>query len=189
MTKAFKAFFLARQLREKLLLLAFVGAAVAIWFSSFAGRARVFWLAVKSTNATLATQADWIGRSDSIDARTRAAAAKLDPLKTYNANSLLGVIDRLAKEEFGNKVDISTDASKVSGQFATHSVVATIRASNTEADWGLLNKFYFDLQKLSPYVRLDELMIQTTGATRAGAGGQMTVRLHATSIEVIRKAD
>jgi hypothetical protein len=189
MTKAFKAFFLARQLREKLLLLAFVGAAVAIWFSSFAGRARVFWLAASNANATLATQAAWIAKSDSIDARTKAATAKLDPLKTYNANSLLGVIDRLAKEEFGNKVIISTDPSKVSGQFATHSVIATISASNTEADWGLLNKFYFDLQKLSPYVSLDELTITTTGAARNGIGGQMQVRLHATSVEVIARAN
>ena len=108
MTKAFKAFFLARQLREKLLLLAFVGAAVAVWFSSFAGRARLFWMQVQSTNSTIATQNAWLAKADSIEARTKAAAAKLDPLKTYNANSLLGVIDRLAKEEFGNNVNIST---------------------------------------------------------------------------------
>lgn len=185
MTKAFKAFFLARQLREKLLLLAFVGAGVAIWFSSFAGRARSFWLAVQNTNATLANQNTWLAKAPEIDARTKAAAAKLDPLKTYNANSLLGVIDRLAKEEFGNKVTISTEPSKTSGQFATHSVVASINASNTEADWGLLQKFYADLQKLSPYVSLEELTIQTSNAGRPG--GTMTVRLRATSVEVIRR--
>lgn len=186
MTKAFKAFFLARQLREKLLLLAFVGAGVAIWFSSFAGRARLFWTSVQSTNSTLATQRAWLAKHDEIDARTRAATAKLDPLKTYNANSLLGVIDRLAKEQFGNKVLISTDPDKGTGQFSTHSIVATINASNTEADWGLLNKFYSDLEKLSPYVSLEELQITTTN-NRNGAGGTMTVRLKATSVEVIRK--
>jgi hypothetical protein len=186
MTKAFKAFFLARQLREKLLLLAFVGAAVAVWFSSFAGRARLFWMQVQSTNSTIATQNAWLAKADSIEARTKAAAAKLDPLKTYNANSLLGVIDRLAKEEFGNNVNISTEPSTISGQFATHTIVANIRANNTDADWNLLNKFYSDLEKLSPYVSLDELTISTTN-TRNGTGGTMTVRLHATSVEVIRK--
>lgn len=185
MTKAFKAFFLARQLREKLLLLAFIGAGVAVWFSSFAGRARSFWMTVQNTNATLANQNAWLAKGDSIDARMKVAAAKLDPLKTYNANSLLGVIDRLAKEEFGNKVTISTEASKNSGQFATHSVIATIIASNTEGDWGLLQKFYAELQKLSPYVSLEELTIQTTNAGRPG--GTMTVRLRATSVEVIRR--
>ncbi len=182
MFKAFKAFFLARQLREKLLLLAFFVATVAIWFSSFSGRARLFWLAAKSANDTLATQAAWLGKSDSIDARTKAAATKLDSLKTYNANLLLGVIDRLAKEAFGNRVTISTEASKSSGQFATHSVTANITAANTEADWKLIMaKFYPELEKLWPYISLEELTIST-----AGAGRPMNVRLRATSIEVIR---
>lgn len=187
MIKAFKAFFLGRQLREKLLMVAFIAAGVAIWLSSFSGRARAFWLSAKTANATLATQAAWLAKSDSIEARTRTAVSKLNPLKTYNANSLLGVIDRLARDAFGPKVTISTEGSKVSGQFATHSVTATINATNTEADWKLLMyKFYPDLQKLSPYVSLEELAITAGGAGRTGAGGPMTVRLRATSIEVIQ---
>ena len=186
MIKAFKAFFLARQLREKLLLVVFVAAGVAVWVSAFSRRARVFWLAAKTANATLATQKEWLARSDSIEARTKAATAKLDSLKTYNLNSLLGVIDRLAKAEFGNKVTVTTEPSKNSGQFATHSVTANITASNTEADWKLLMyKFYPELQKLSPYVSLEEFTINTVGAGRSGA--PMSVRLRVTSIEVINR--
>jgi hypothetical protein len=40
--KAFKAFFLSRLMREKALLLAFVGIGAVIWLSSFVGRARTF---------------------------------------------------------------------------------------------------------------------------------------------------
>ncbi|HWA07846.1 MAG TPA: hypothetical protein VG838_00110 [Opitutaceae bacterium] len=185
MIKAFKAFFLARQLREKLLLGAFIAAIVAIWLSSFSGRARLFLTAAKNARDTLATQDAWLAKSDAIDARTKAAVTKLDPLKTYNANLLLGVIDRLGKEEFGNKVTVSTEPSKTQGQFATHTVTANITATNTEADWELLKKFYLDLQKLAPYVNLEEFTLSANGAGRAGTGGTMTVRLRATAIERI----
>ncbi len=186
MIKAFKAFFLARQAREKFLLVIFIAAGVAIWLSSFRVRAVLFWQDAKTANATLATQTAWLSRSDAIEARSKAAVSKLDPLKTYNDTRLFAEINRLGKEEFGNKLQVTTEPAKQSGQFAINSITANINATNTEADWDLLRKFYLDLQKLFPYISLEDFRVTTTGAGRNGAGGTMTVRLRATSIEVNR---
>jgi hypothetical protein len=184
MIKAFKAFFLGRQLREKLLLVVFVAVGVIIWLSSFKGRAQGFWQDARTANATLATQASWLSKSDSIEARSKTAVSKLDPLRTYNDTRLFAEINRLGKEEFGNNVQVTTEASKQSGQFAIYSVTANINATKTEADWQLLWKFYQDLQKLFPYISLEDFRVTTSGAGRNGAGGTMSVRLRATSIEV-----
>ena len=186
MIKAFKAFFLARQQREKLLLVVFIAAGVAIWLSSFRTRAVLFWQEAKSANATLATQGAWLSRSDAIEARSKAAVSKLDPLKTYNDTRLFAEINRLGKEEFGSKVQVTTEPAKQSGQFGINSVTANINAANTKADWELLRKFYLDLQKLFPYISLEEFRVTTGGGGRGGAGGTMQVRLRATSIEVNR---
>jgi hypothetical protein len=186
MLKACKALFLARELREKILLVVFVAAVAVIWLSFFKVRAGRLWQDGKTANATLATQAAWLARRDAIEARSNAAVAQLHPEKTFNDTRLFAEINRLGKEGFGNKMQVTTEPPKQLGQFATNSVTATINATNTEADWGLLQKFYLDLQKLFPYISLEDFRVTSAGAGRNGAGGVMTVRLRVTSIEVNR---
>jgi hypothetical protein len=177
MIRTVKLFFLDRQLREKLLLVVFIAAITVIWLVSFSGRARTFWQDAQSVRATLATQASWLSKSDSIDARSKAAISKLDPVKTYDNNRLFGEINRLANQDFRNKVQVSTEPSKKSGQFSINSVTATINAANTEADWQAVKKLYLALEKLSPYINLEEFQL-------AAAKTTLSLKVRATSIEV-----
>ena len=179
MIKSFKAFFLARQAREKILLLAFTLAIVAVWLSSFSHRAQRFWNEARAARGTLETQRTWLARTDSIEARSKAAIAKLDPARTYSDTRLLTEVTQLGEKAFPHKVQASIEASKKSGQFAVNSVSANISAANTPADWEALTRFYLSLEKLSPYVALEELSVQSS---RTG----MTIRLKASSIEIVR---
>jgi hypothetical protein len=179
MMRTIKVYFLERQVREKLLLVVFVAAITVVWLVSFSGRVRRFWQDAQVVRATLADQDSWLRKSDSIEARSRAAISKLDPLKTYNDTRLFGEINLLANQAFRTKPQVATEPSKKSGQFAINSVTATINATNSEADWQSIRKFYLSLEKLSPYINIEQF-------DAIAARNSLTLKVRATSIEVIR---
>ena len=176
--KAFKAFFLSRLMREKALLLAFVGLFAAIWLFSYVGRAASFWRDYSRTSETLKTQRHVLASGPAIEAAAKKAIAQLDPTKTLNATSLLATITNLAKDahlDSGRSEDQNDDPGP---QFIMHN----LRFSVTKAQWMDLEGFYLKIQQRSPYIVLEQCTVQ---ADRANAS-QLSAVFKLRSIEVVR---
>ena len=68
MIRSLRAFFMSRLLREKLLLLAFVGLGMLWWLSAFATRAARFSRDQQATSLALAIQQQWLNNRGAIEA-------------------------------------------------------------------------------------------------------------------------
>ncbi len=160
MIRSIRAFFLARHLREKLLLTAFAVAAAAIWLSSLGARAGRLVRTVRATSGTLEEQAGWLARRSAIEASAQAAAGRLDAVRTLDTTKLLAEVSAIAGEA-GLKNTTSGEAKDVSsGQFAVH----TLQFNVTKVDWGTLKGFYLALGKQSPYIGIEQFSIQVDRA-------------------------
>jgi len=90
--KALKAFFLSRLMREKALLLAFVGLGAAIWLFNYVGRATSFRGNISARRQRSKSKRAVIVSGPATEAAAKKAIAQLDPAKTLNATSLLATI-------------------------------------------------------------------------------------------------
>jgi hypothetical protein len=179
MIRSARALFLSRALREKFLLVVFVGIAVLWWASSFAARANAFWQAQRTTTLRLREQAEWIKNQSVIEETAKNTAARLDPTKTLNGNQLVTTVSQLASGA-GLK-NIQTSGSTVtttSGQFAVHSQEFVIR----NLEWESLSRFYATLQGRSPYVSLERFTLLAAPNNPA----QLTLNLKVTSVEITK---
>jgi hypothetical protein len=179
MIRSFRAFFLSRALREKLLLVVLVGIAVLWWGSSFTTRASGFGQTVRTITLRLREQAEWIKNENTIKETAQKTASRLDPAKTLNGNALVTTVSQLATDT-GLK-GIQTSGSTVtttSGQFAVHSQEFTIR----NVEWDTLSQFYEALQRRSPYISLERFTLNAA----ANNAAQLTLSLKVTSVEIIR---
>ncbi len=179
MIRTFRAYFLTRALREKLLLVAFVAIGVAWWGSAYTSRVGNFWRDQRTTTARLAEQAEWIKNKTVIETAAVKTAAQLDPAKTLNVNQLVTTIDQLARES-GLKDARSGGIVPTtrSGQFAIHSAEYTIR----NADWDTLRKFYEALQLRSPYIGVEKFTLQSS----PNNDSQLTLVLRVVSFEIVQ---
>jgi hypothetical protein len=174
-----KAFFLSRLLREKVLLVALVVAAAAIWLSGAGKRAGKVWRDARTTTIDLTEQEMVLGQKESIEARSRAAVERLDPSRTFDPVRLQSEINTIANAAgLGAKTNINGQPTERSNQFAIHSVMVTIN----NADYLALTKFYTELQKRSPYIGIEEFN------TSANAPGNPVVRqrLRISSFDFVR---
>jgi len=182
MIKAAKAFFLARALREKLLLVAFIFLGAAIWLSGFTDRAARFWREQKSLKLTLADQQRWLDSRDLIDARARGAIAKLQPSSTLNATRLLGEVNAIAAGVgLGRNTSTNQSRTERTAQFA---VVNSLHITVNRAPWAKLVNLYLELQKRSPYIGLEEFSLQADAGSRGT--DLLNASLSVSSVEIIR---
>jgi type II secretory pathway component PulK len=154
-----KAFFLSRALREKILLVALIVGAAAMWLSGAGKRAGKFWREVSSTSMDLKEQEIVLGQKDLIEARAHAAIEQLDPSRTFDPVRLQSEINTIANAAgLGSKTSISSVPSDKAGQFQIHSVQVVVR----NADYDSLTKFYTELQKRSPYIGIVSFDVAST---------------------------
>jgi hypothetical protein len=164
MIRAIRAFFLARFVREKLLLTGFAVLAAAIWLSSLAGRTGRFLKEVRATTASLNEQALWISSKAKIEAQAQAAAGQLDAARTLDATRLLAEVAAIANDAgLGTKSSSGESQDQSNGQFSVH----TLRFSVTRADWDSIKNFYLGLQKRSPYIGIEQFSLQSDRANAA----------------------
>ena len=176
--KALKAFFLSRLMREKALLLAFVGLGAAIWLFNYVGRATSFSREYISTAATLKKQRDVIVSGPATEAAAKKAIAQLDPAKTLNATSLLATITNLAKDAHLDSGRMEDQNDEPGPQFIMHN----LRFSATKARWEDLEEFYLRIQQRSPYIVLEQCTLQADRANPLQISAVFRLR----SIEVVR---
>lgn len=178
MIRSFRAYFLSRALREKLLLLAFVAIGVGWWGSAYATRLGTFLRDKRTITSRLSEQATWIKNRTIIEEDAKKTAARLDPARTLNSLQLVTTVQQLANEA-GLK-DARTSGvvpTTRSGQFAIHSADYTIR----NADWDTLRKFYEALQLRSPYIGVEKFTLQSSQTNDA----QLTLVLRVVSFEIV----
>lgn len=179
MIRSLRAFFLARALREKLLLVAFIAIGLLWWGSAYLTRAGVFWRDQRSTRVRLTEQAEWIRNRVKIEENAHTAAAKLDQTKTLNAIQLATALQQLANEAGLRNAQLSGQpVTTKSGQFAIHTANYVIRG----AEWEPLVKFYEALQKRAPYIAVDQFNL---GAAPNNPS-QLTLQLKAESVEIVQ---
>lgn len=176
MIRTVRHFFLTRALREKLLLVAFVGIGALWWFSGYSKRAGVFWREQRTTTARLAEQAQWIKNREMIEKTAKKTAERLDPARTLNGNQLVTTVDQLAKEAGLRNGVGGTPTTEKSGQFAVHTAEYTI----AQAAWDQLVVFYEALQKRSPYISVERFGLSSAPNNPA----QLTLSLKVVAVEI-----
>lgn len=179
MIRTLRASFLSRALREKLLLVAFIGIGVLWWLSAFTTRASTFWRAQRATTAQLTEQNTWIRNRAQIEQSAQRAAAQLEASKTLNANQLAATVRQLADEAGLKNFTSSGQPQTTPGtQFALHSASFMIR----NAEWEAVKKFYSALQQRAPYIAVDIFNLQSTPNNQA----QLSLSLRVESVEIVR---
>lgn len=176
---AFKAFFLSRLLREKVLLVAFVAIGVVLWGSAFSKRATRTWQVHRALSVELADQKQWLSNQASIEAAAAAAVKNLDPSRTLDETRLVGEVSALAREH-NLKMANDTPQTERSGQFAVHTMLVTI----PRAPWQSVKNFYSALASRSPYIGVEQLTL-TTDRSNSGQDSLNAV-IRVTSVEIIR---
>lgn len=174
---AFKAYFLSRLLREKVLLVAFVAIGLVLWGSAFFKRANRQWRAHRVLTVELAEQKQWLSNQATIEAAASSAVKNLDPSRTLDETRLVGEVSALAREH-NLKMANDTPQTERSGQFAVHTMLVTI----PRAEWQALKNFYAALASRSPYIGVEQLTLSSDRATPT----QLNAVIRVTSVEIIR---
>ena len=170
MIATLRALFLARLLREKLLLVVFA--------LSLGGRAGRLWREQKSTTLSLAQQTLWLSNRRNIEESATRAASRLDAARTLDGTRLVAEMTALANES-GLRNTMSGEAQQESnGQFAVHTLQFTIQ----KADWDTLKSFYLALQQRSPYIGIEQFTLQSDRANPA----LLNAILKVSSVEIAR---
>ncbi len=171
-----KAFFLTRQLREKVLLLGLVLIAALMWLSAVSGRVEKFWHAAKFASSDLSEQRRWLGERARIEGDAKAAAARLDASRTFDSVRLQAELDSIAHAAGIGNTSIN-DTKVIPGpQFSINSVHFVIR----NVDWVSLKRFYLDLASRAPYIGIEEFSLMAAQADP----NQLTASLRVSSVEI-----
>ncbi len=177
---ALRIFFLTRALREKLLLVGFVVALFAIWFSSVNKRAWRFRSAVQSTSIDLADQKMWLSNRQAIEDSARRSAANLDPARTLNGTRLLAAVTEIAAQTNLKNWNSNDTREEGNGQFMVH----TLQFYVTKVDWETLRRFYLALQQRSPYIAIAQFSLNS--ASPGARVDSLNATLRISSVEVVR---
>lgn len=176
MIRTLRALFLARLLREKLLLVAFAVLGVAMWFSGFSTRAGAFWREQRTTTLSLAEQKQWLNNRVTIDESAQKAASRLDAAQTLDAIRLYAEVDKIAREA-GLNHGLGEQRDVIGEQFSVHSLQITV----SKVDWETLKKFYLAVQARSPYINIEQFTLQAPPA-----GSPLTAVVRVSSVEVVK---
>lgn len=174
-----KSLFLSRALREKVLLLLFVGFGAVIWASAVSDRARVLALDVRRASADLTEQNLWLERREAIQAEADAAVRNLDPSRTYNGVRLSAELSALA-----TKAGVAANATsggldtKRTAQFAVHTIEFNLRG----VAWADLLTFYAALSERAPYIGIEEFAL----AADRNNPANLNATLRVSSVEIAR---
>lgn len=135
--------------RERILLLCFLGLVVLLW--GWAGLARAARLQdrIKAHRAEEAAQNLWLDKRSQVEAVSRRAAEHLQAAQTLDATQLFAEVNRLAR---GLNCEISGQRTEQSGKIAIHYVRLHLR----KTDMAALLRFHADLERRAPYLGIEQ---------------------------------
>jgi hypothetical protein len=180
MIRTVRAYFLARHLREKILLVAFALLIAAWWFSDVAARGGHFLRAERSTTLALTQQASWLAQQNSVETQATSAASRLDPTQTLDSTRLLSELERIAGDANlkNNQFLVGNATNESSGQFTIYTLLFNIQKS----DWSTIKTFYLELQARSPYIGIEQFSLQRDNGNPALLNASIKV----SSVEITR---
>lgn len=144
-------------LREKLLSLGFLIVLLFIWTNNWLGRVSD-WNAQRGLIATqLATQQEWLDRSDFFAQGLATALERVDPSKTYAAAQLSGRVDTLVRQTgLSVQADIDRVLTREGEIFNDHNL--RLRLSGISI--AQLIKLNNLLKQETPYINIQSVRIQ-----------------------------
>lgn len=172
-----KRYFLTRNLREKLLLVAFVAIGALWWLSAASRHLSAALNRGREDRAALAEQKVWLDDKARVDERASKAAGSLDAGKTYDATRLVAEVTAMASDA-GLALNTDSPRTQRTAQFAFHTVQVTFR----KADLASLIDFYRKLSEHAPYLGLEQFTVQ---ADRSDPS-QLNVSMQIASIELVK---
>ena len=183
MIRTLRAFFLARLLREKILLVALVTLAVALWLSGFARRAGGFWAEASLTSEALEEQSRWVANRAAVEKAAQRAAGRFDPAQTLDGTRLLAAVSGIARDAGLRNYSTGSAEDAGTGQFAVH----TLQFSVLRVPWSVLENFCAALQQRSPYIAIEQFSVAVAdrGNTNVDA---LNVSMRVSSVEIIKRA-
>lgn len=176
MKTVMKIHFMTRSLREKVLVLAFIGFCAVWWLSSSAGRLATTFRERRGVNTELAAQKLWLDDQERIQERANKAVAALDQTKTFGSTRLVAEIAAMAATA-GLAVNTDSPRTQSTSQFAFHTVQVNFRKANLAA----LIAFYRAVGERAPYLALEQFTLQ---ADRSDPS-QLNVSAQVASIELV----
>jgi hypothetical protein len=177
MIRSFRAFFLGRAQRERVMLVIFVLMLVGFGFSHFSAQVGRFWTASRQTSGELGIQAQYLAARGEILASAQKAAGQFDAASTLNGPGLLASAMAMATDAGIATPRGEPDQDVSTGQFAVH----TLHFQIPRTDWNSLLNFYVALRKRHPYIGIEQCTIGTVGGSAA-----VSVDLKLSSVEVVR---
>lgn len=174
-----RAFFLSRQLREKVLLVAFVALGALIWATGVLQRGVRDLREFRRARAELADQQRWLASRESIEAAAAAAIANLDSSRTFNAVRLSAEISAIANATgLGPNLTNDPPRTERTPQFSLH----TLQFRLSRVPWEQLLKFYEELSERAPYINIEQFALSAERARPE----LLTASLRVSSVEIAR---
>lgn len=170
-----KNFYNSKLLRERVLMLVFLGIGVVWWGTALAGRTRQNVQAWKSVAEDGKIQQMWLGRGGSIGERTAQVAKQLDAARTMNAAQAYAEVSRIAQ---GLPLEMGAQRTDRTDSFALHSLQVTFRRT----DMAALLRFYEGIASRAPYLGIDQCTISVDRSTP----GQLNAVFRIYSVEAVR---
>ncbi len=177
MSRSRRQFFLTRALREKFLLLAFLGIGVLWWFSAYNRRAAVFWREQRATGSQLAVQSQWLKNKSVIEQTAQKTAGRFNAAKTLNGNQLITAVTTVASEVGLKNTTGGSSTVTPSGKFMIHSAEFTIRNVNFDA----VRKLDDALQGRAPYLAVERFVLSPLPSNPS----DLTANLRVVSVEIL----
>lgn len=170
-----KAFFQARSLRERVLLLVFALIGLGWWAPAALGRLGTLRRDLKEFTAERETQQMWLSHRTEIEARATAAGRMLNPAKTLDASQAFAELNRMTA---GLTAELAAQRSVRAEQFALHNVQVSIRRADLKGLYG----FYEQLSARAPYLGIEQCVVSVDRANP----GLLNAVFRVYSIEALR---
>jgi len=172
-----RALYSATSLREKLLALAFILVALIIWSNNWLGRLSE-WNDARRLNAVeLATQQQWLDRSNEFTEAMARALERVDPQKTFKYSELSGRVDELLRRTgLSTKADIDPVNTREGEIFNDHNLRIRLNRISI-SDLVTFNEL---LEQDSPYINILSVRIKSVRNQEE----QLNVRYELNSFEL-----
>lgn len=164
-------------LREKLLMLVFIVVILTLWAGNWLNRAGNWSDRRQNSSVELATQQQWLERSNEFTTGLERALARVDPAKTYEAARLSGRIDSLLREYgLSAQADIDPVRTREGEIFNDHNLRVRLNRISIEQ----LVVFNQALSLDTPYINIESVRI----AANRNNPEQLDVRFEINSFDL-----
>lgn len=172
-----RAWFMGRAAREKILLLAFLGAAAVLWSSDLTERLGDLIREARLTSGRLDVQARWLRDRERIESEARAAVENLDSTRTFNSVRLSAEISAIAKQaDIAANLRSNAGDTQQTAQFSVHNVQLDLN----RVPWDNLLRFYELLSQRAPYISIESFNLSSVRADT----NLLNAKLAVSSVEI-----